>query len=162
VAGEETQRLTNEADFPHSRVSRDLPIASAKSKGSASDGRVVSVFSREAFLRWPMRERQGRTMSLPCAMVVWNGATLCEYHDKIEQGLLEPSDPSLRPPGWTPAKRPSVAEAFEREGWTEIDVNLYELLSAGLAMGGCENEARGELSRAVGGAETSALGDEPG
>ncbi len=29
---------------------------------------------------------------------VWNGSGLCAYHEKIDAGLLEPSDASLLPP----------------------------------------------------------------
>jgi hypothetical protein len=50
---------------------------------------------------------RGRTLSLPC-QIVWNDNGLCEYHTKVPRGLLEPSDPSLRPPGWREAKRPEA------------------------------------------------------
>jgi hypothetical protein len=48
-------------------------------------------------------------LSLPCLQTLWNGSGLCTYHEKIAGGLLEPAEPSLRPPGWRQARRPKIA-----------------------------------------------------
>jgi hypothetical protein len=75
-----------------------------------------------------MAECRGRTLSLPLRSNGVERHGPVRYHQKIADGLLEPHYRDLRPPGWTALKRPSVVEAFERNGWAQPDVDLYEAL----------------------------------
>jgi hypothetical protein len=65
-----------------------------------------------------VRPCTGETLSLPCLQTVWNGSGLCTFHEKIAGGLLEPSEPGLRPPGWRQARRP---EMLSGDGWVPAD-----------------------------------------
>jgi hypothetical protein len=73
-----------------------------------------------------VRRCRGSTLSVPCLQTLWNGSGLCTYHEKIAGGLLEPSEPSLRPPGWRQARRPKIA--IIGDGWAPADALSPDVL----------------------------------
>jgi hypothetical protein len=68
----------------------------------------------------------GWCLEVRCVQPLLNGSPRFYYHDKLDAGLMADSEGRYHV---TPARRPSLTEAFDQAGWSAVDVDLYESLT---------------------------------